>query len=317
MAKVIVTGASGFIGGQTALELHDSGHEVVGIDIVNPSKSLSTAFSHFINDDFAGNEALEWIYKSDTDAIIHCAGTSLVGPSVTNPAVYYENNFVKTKHFVEHIITTQRPIRFIFSSSSSVYGEPVMIPCREEDPPLPLSPYGESKYMIEMMLNAYAQAYNLNVVMLRYFNVCGADPQARHGQKSGATHIVARVLESLKDEKPFTLFGNDYPTTDGTCVRDQVHVQDVARLHLQAIKPEFVPAIYNVCATGGSSNREIIEAAERITGRKLDLQERARRAGDPSRLIGSADRLRQQGWEPQHNLDAMIQHAWNWYNNGL
>lgn len=310
---IMITGAAGFVGGQTLLEALDAGYRVIAVDNRPMPSHLQNLAQREITADYLSNQALEALYDEPIEALIHCGGTSLVGPSVANPALYYENNFVKTKHLVEHIITKRRPIRFIFSSSSSVYGEPVMVPCREEDPPLPLSPYGESKYMIEMMLNAYAQAYNLDIVMLRYFNVCGADPLGRHGQDPGATHIIARVLESLRDDQPFTLFGNDYPTPDGTCIRDQVHVQDVARLHLQAISKDFVSSIYNVCSTGGASNREIILAAERITGKKLNLQEKPRREGDPSRLIGNSDRLRAQGWQPQHTLEDMIQHAWHWY----
>lgn len=310
---IMITGAAGFVGGQTLLEALDAGFRVIAVDERHMPQHLQGLAHREIIADYVSPQVVDALHEEPVEAVIHCGGTSLVGPSVANPALYYENNFVKTKHLVEHIITTRKPMRFIFSSSSSVYGEPVMIPCREEDPPLPLSPYGESKYMIEMMLNAYAQAYNLDVVMLRYFNVCGADPQGRHGQEPGATHIIARVLESIRDGESFTLFGNDYPTPDGTCIRDQVHVQDVARLHLKAVSKEFVPAIYNVCATGGTSNREVITAAERITGQRLDLQEKPRRAGDPSRLIGSWERLKNQGWQPEHGLDAMIQHAWNWY----
>lgn len=310
---LLITGAAGFVGGQTLIEARDAGYHTIAVDHRPFPDHLKGLADIEIVDDYVSDQCVSAILENPISAVVHCGGTSLVGPSVANPAAYYENNFVKTKYLVEHIIQAKKSVRFIFSSSSSVYGEPVMIPCREEDPPLPLSPYGESKYMSEMMLNSYAQAYGLDVVMLRYFNVCGADPLTRHGQEPNATHILARVLESIRDGKKFTLFGNDYPTADGTCVRDQVHVQDLAKLHIMAVSRDFAGGIYNVASTGGSSNREIIRLAEEVTGKKLDMEECPRRPGDPSQLIGSTDRVQAQGWIPQHSLRNMVEHAWSWY----
>jgi UDP-glucose 4-epimerase len=263
--------------------------------------------------DYASKEMFNIIDEHTPLAIIHCAGSSLVGPSVKDPGPYYENNFVKTKNLVDFIVQKHPTTRLIFSSSSSVYGEPVMVPCREEDPPLPLSPYGESKYMIEMLLNAYANAHGLNFVAFRYFNVCGADSRGRHGQAPKATHIIARILESIRDNKTFTIYGTDYPTEDGTCVRDHVHVEDVSRLHLLATSPEFAGGIYNVGCEHGASNKQIAERAQAITGKTLDLQFGDRRPGDPSHLLAYAGKVKTQGWEPRYTLDDMIRHAWNWY----
>jgi UDP-glucose 4-epimerase len=172
------------------------------------------------------------------DAIIHCAGTSLVGPSVMNPEEYYNNNFVKTKTLLDFLIANhQKNVRVIFSSSAATYGEPIMTPCQEEDPAIPISPYGESKLMVELMMKSYATAYGLDFVAFRYFNACGADSQGRHGQAPGATHIIARVLESIRDGKTFTLYGDSYPTPDGTCIRDYIHVEDLADAHIMAMNP--------------------------------------------------------------------------------
>lgn len=311
--RIIVTGVSGFVGGQTALHLRDQGHKVTGVDIRALPEHLRGSVDIFLHEDFSSRYILNMISNEGADAIVHCAATSLVGPSVRNPELYYNNNFVKTKILVDHVMRYAPRTRLIVSSSSSVYGEPQSLPLQESDPPRPLSPYGESKRMIEMLLASYQRAYGLEFVALRYFNVCGADPQARHGQAPGATHIIARVLESLRDSQAFTLNGTDYPTPDGTCVRDHVHVQDVARLHDMAVDPGFQSGFYNIGLEHGASNREIMTMATEITGRELQWIPGERRIGDPSQLVGSGARVRAQGWQPQYSLRDMIQHAWAWY----
>lgn len=314
MAKIIVTGASGFIGGQTAIQLKSAGYQVVGIDLLPPTSELSVVFDEFFQGNFASDVALRLVSNFNPVAIIHCAGTSLVGPSVLNPEVYYQNNFVRTKVLLDYIVANKLNIRVIFSSSASVYGEPIMTPCHEVDPSIPVSPYGESKHMVEMMLNSYHRAYGLDFVTFRYFNACGADSQARHGQRAGATHIIARVLESIRDNQEFTLYGNNYPTPDGTCVRDYVHVEDIARAHVLAISADVDSGIYNLGSNNGTSNQEIINAAERITGQKLKVVLGPQRNGDPAVLTASAAKfgLVAGKWK-HHELDDMIQHAWNWY----
>lgn len=311
--RIIVTGAAGFIGGQTMLHLRDQGHKVTGIDIRALPDHLRGVPDIFLQEDFASRYILNMIANEGATAIIHCAATSLVGPSVRNPEVYYNNNVVKTKILMDQIRTRSPSTRLVFSSSSSVYGEPQRLPLTETDAPLPVSPYGESKRMTEMMLNGYRRAYGFDFVAFRYFNVCGADPQRRHGQAPGATHIVARCLESLRDDREFVLNGRDYPTADGTCVRDHVHVQDVARLHELAIDPAFAPGIYNVGLEHGVSNQEVIDRAQAISGRTLQVRTGDRRPGDPSQLVGQGLAVRAQGWQPEYTLDDMLQHAWHWY----
>jgi UDP-glucose 4-epimerase len=168
--------------------------------------------------------------------------------------------------------------------------------------------------MIEWMLQSYRRAYGLDFVAFRYFNACGADSQSRHGQKPGATHIIARVLESLRDDREFTLNGDDYPTDDGTCVRDYVHVEDIADAHVRAIDRGLASGVFNLGTKKGASNREIISAAERITGRALKTQIGPKRPGDPAVLTASSDRwFEVSGWQARFGLDDMISHAWQWY----
>jgi UDP-glucose 4-epimerase len=313
MATVIVTGSAGYIGGQTALQLRDLGHAVYGIDRRKSPQHLAEVCNGFLHQDFASDMALSWIIGKQPDAIIHCAGTSLVGPSMTDPGEYYNNNVAKTLKLLDVVKRALPRTRIIFSSSAATYGEPTMIPISETEPTDPVSPYGESKLMIDMMLNSYHRAYATNFVSFRYFNACGADPQGRHGQEPGATHIIGRVLESIRDSQEFTLYGNDYDTRDGTCVRDYVHVADIAQAHILALSPSIPAGIYNLGSNQGTSNREIIAAAERITGQTVKIKQGPRRQGDPDALVADSSKFNQLVRWQRFNLDDMIQHAWNWY----
>ena len=316
--KVLVTGASGYIGGQTAIQLKDQGHEVYGIDWARLLEHLHKLdiFADFYQFDFASHDALKWLAQQQFDAVIHCAGTSLVGPSMTNPEEYYENNFVKTKHLLDFLRSINWQGRFIFSSSAATYGTPVMNPCNEVDPAEPISPYGESKLMIEWLLRSYHRAYGLDYVAFRYFNACGADPQARHGQAPGATHIIARILENYKAGKNFVCNGKDYNTPDGTCIRDYVHVADIAHAHIMALNKLLVVSdVYNLGTTAGASNLEVIDTANNVIGAQLSWNYGPRREGDPAELTADATKFRNHsGWQPNYSLKDTVQHAWNWYN---
>jgi len=312
---IVVTGAAGYIGGQTALMLADLGHRVVGIDKSKCPKRLKSVFHDYVEKDFAHKDALVNILVHGPEAIIHCAGSSLVGPSIKHPGRYFENNVVNTLTLLDQVRRSMPKTRVIFSSSAAVYGEPIMTPCHEVDPCEPISPYGDSKLMVERIMAAYHTAYNLDYVAFRYFNACGADSQTRHGQESGATHIIARVLEALRDDVEFTLNGVDFATPDGTCVRDYVHVEDIARAHVMALDAEIPAGVYNLGSNNGVSNREIIAAAERVTGKKLKVVLGDSRPGDPAVLTASAAKFAivgDMGWR-QFELDHIIQHAWNWY----
>jgi UDP-glucose 4-epimerase len=314
MSVVIVTGSAGYIGGQTALLLKDAGHEVYGIDRREPPRHLAGVVDRFLQQDFASDVALSWIIARQPSAIIHCAGTSLVGPSMQDPAEYYNNNVVKTLKLLDIVRRSLPRTRFVFSSSAATYGEPVMTPIDESFPELPVSPYGESKLMIDMMLQSYHRAYNLDYVSFRYFNACGADPQGRHGQEPGATHLIAKFLEATRDDGNFKIYGVDYPTADGTCIRDYVHVDDIARAHALALYHKIPAGVYNLGSNQGHSVKQVMERAMAITGKRPEIQFGAARAGDPAKLTATSAKfdLVAGAWR-HHDLDDMIQHAWNWY----
>ena len=313
MHKVVVTGAAGYIGGQIALQLQDAGHSVTGIDRRPLPRHLQGTMN-FVQADFDSDESYRRLLEIRPDVIVHCAGTSLVGPSIRNPSDYYHNNVVKTLNLLNIVLNAMPRTRFIFSSSAAVYGEPIMTPCHEVDPLQPISPYGQSKMMVEQILESYHQAYGLDYVAFRYFNACGADSRGRHGQEPGATHIIARVLESIRDNKEFVLNGIDYPTPDGTCVRDYVHVEDIARAHVMALDAKVTAGVYNLGSNTGTSNREIIDAAQQATGSAAVIQLGKPRPGDPPMLTASAAKFGMvAGTWQHHELHNMISSAWAWY----
>lgn len=314
MSVVIVTGSAGYIGGQTALLLKDEGHEVYGIDRREPPKHLRGVCNEFKYQDFASDVALSWIIQKQPDAIIHCAGTSLVGPSMSDPAEYYNNNVAKTLKLLDIVRKSLPRTRFIFSSSAATYGEPFDGPCEETDPCVPVSPYGKSKLMIDMMLESYHRAYGLDYVSFRYFNACGADPQGRHGQEPGATHLIAKYLEATRDDGNFKIYGMDYPTDNGTCVRDYVHVDDIARAHALAIYHKIPAGVYNLGSNQGTSVKEVMDRASALIGKMPCISAEARREGDPAMLTANPGKFNLVAGAWRHyDLDAMIQHAWDWY----
>jgi UDP-glucose 4-epimerase len=314
--KVVVTGAAGFIGGETLIKLVDAGHDVLAIDRVMPPGNLILVPCQWHTGDFASELGIDAIKLFCPDAIVHCAGTSLVGPSLEHPAEYYNNNFIKTKILLDYLVKNHdKRVRFIFSSSAATYGNPIMTPVQEVDPTEPISPYGESKLMIDWMLRSYQQAYGLDFVSFRYFNACGADSQARHGQASGATHIIARVLESVKNNTDFTLYGNDYPTEDGTCIRDYIHVEDLAEAHIIAIDQSIPSDIYNLGTNAGNSNLAVVQLASQIVGQDIPVLHGPQRKGDPAVLTADAGKFMSvSSWTPRFTLQDIITHAWAWYN---
>jgi len=315
---VVVTGAAGYIGGEISLLLKDAGHKVVGVDRrpcpghLGPRQEV---FDRYLQADFDSDESYRMLISYQPDAVVHCAGTSLVGPSMTHPSDYWNNNVNKTMNLLNIMTSALPKARLIFSSSAAVYGEPAMTPCNEVDPKEPFSPYGQSKMTVEWMLASYQHAYGLSYVAFRYFNACGADSQVRHGQEPGATHIIARVLESVRDGTEFVINGVDYPTPDGTCVRDYVHVEDIARAHVAALDDKLVPSgVYNLGSAAGHSNRQIVSAATEVIGRPVNVQLGEPRAGDPAVLTADSSKFDQlvPGWR-QYTLRDMIAHAWAWY----
>jgi UDP-glucose 4-epimerase len=316
MSKIVVTGAAGYIGGETLIKLVDAGHDVLAIDRVMPPGNLISVPCQWHTGDFASELGIDAIKLFCPDAIIHCAGTSLVGPSLEHPAEYYNNNFIKTKILLDYLVKNHdKQVRFIFSSSAATYGNPIMTPVQEIDPTEPISPYGQSKLMIDWMLQSYQKAYGLDFVSFRYFNACGADSQARHGQALGATHIIARVLESVKNNTDFTLYGTDYPTDDGTCIRDYIHVEDLAEAHIIAVDQSIPSDIYNLGTNAGNSNLAVVQLASQIAGRDISILHGPQREGDPAILTADAGKFMSVStWQPRFTLEDMIRHAWAWYN---
>ncbi len=314
--RVIVTGGAGYIGGQTVLQLLDAGHSVLAIDRSMEPNSLRDCGAKWLTADFAGEVSLRAIETFQPDAIVHCAGTSLVGPSMMDPEDYYNNNFVRTKILCDWLVQQKIKTRLIFSSSAATYGNPIMTPCQEVDPAEPISPYGQSKLMIEWLLKSYQHAYGLDYVAFRYFNACGADSQGRHGQRPGATHIIARVLEAIKNNTgEFVLNGTDFETEDGTCVRDYIHVEDIATAHVMAIDSKIPSDVYNLGTNTGYSNLQILHGAIAVTKRDLSYNTGPRRPGDPAQLTADATKfMTVSSWQPKWGLEDIIKHAWAWYS---
>lgn len=319
MTRIVITGGTGYIGSHVAKYLKNAGYETAVIDRERRRHALLYA-DYFLCADYASQEALSFMKRHRPLAIVHCAGTSLVGPSMSDPGEYYTNNVAKTVQMLEAIRSFDRMPSVVFSSSAAVYGSPNVDVITESQPLAPISPYGHSKAMIEQILKDYHHAFDLPSMSLRYFNACGANVQDGDiGQEPGATHIIARLLESIKNKKQFVLYGNDYSTPDGTCIRDYVHVDDLAQAHMLAI--QYLESFggchaVNLGSNQGYSNREIVDAVQFHVD-QINLVDGERRLGDPDRLIASnmlaSIKL---GWRPEHSdLSTIVTSAWKWYNN--
>lgn len=312
--KIAVTGAAGFIGGITVLKLVELGHTVYACDLTQPSNELLKCANWFTCD-IDSKEWFDCLSFAQVDAIIHCGGTSLVGPSILNPRDYYENNFIKTKNLLDHLVKYSPHTKVVFSSSAAIYGIPKIIPIDESTSLDPISPYGESKAMIEWMLKSYQKAYNLSYVSFRYFNACGADIQSRHGQQPNATHIIARIMESIINQGTFTLYGNQFQTKDGTCVRDYIHVDDIANAHIMACEGAIPNGAYNLGNNIGYSNLDVVSMIETVTSQSVKLIIADSRPGDPDILIAKVEKIFQHSnWRPKYDLLNAIIHAWKWYS---
>jgi UDP-glucose 4-epimerase len=250
------------------------------------------------------------------DAVVHVAATSLVGPSMKDPALYYRNNIAHTLQLLERCLAAKMKT-FVFASSAGVYGEPSEDVCHENMDAQPCSPYGWSKKMMEIILQDYYTAYNLNSVSLRFFNVAGADTDCEMGQQPDATHIIAKAIELTMAGKDFTLFGKEFDTDDGTCVRDYVHVEDVAQGILNSIEllgKTSGAHTFNLGGERGYSNLEIVDSINRVTPLTVNLKYGDPRAGDPSTLIADTHAANTiLDWKPKHNLDSIISTAYKWY----
>jgi UDP-glucose 4-epimerase len=317
---ILVTGGAGYIGSHMVHALVDAGESVVVLD------NLSTGFRWALpagvplvigdTGDQAGVAALLATHK--IESIIHFAASIVVPDSVADPLGYYRNNTANSRALIETAIGAGVK-HFIFSSTAAVYGNPARMPVAEDDPLAPMSPYGSSKLMTEIMLRDAAAAHGLGYVVLRYFNVAGADPQQRTGQSTkGATHLIKVAVETALGKRDrMDVFGTDYPTPDGTCVRDYIHVSDLVAAHAAALKHLRAgrPSQTFNCGYGhGYSVLEVLEAVKRVAGRDLPVTMAGRRPGDPASIVADCTRIRQTlGWVPEYDdLDTIVAHALAW-----
>lgn len=319
--SVLVTGGAGYIGSHAVLALLDSGHRPVVID------SLITGFRWAVPDgvifyegDIADSSTIARITQNEhIDAVMHFAGSVVVPESVENPLKYYHNNTAKTRSLIESLIAN-KVRHMIFSSTAATYGIPETSPVREDMPTRPINPYGTSKLMTEMMLRDVAAAHDFNYCALRYFNVAGADPEARGGQSTiGATHLLKIAVEAaLGKRESVSVFGTDYATEDGTGVRDYIHVADLAAAHviaLEALVTDPKTSHTLNCGYGhGYSVMQVLDAVDRVTNHKLVRNLEGRRAGDPDALISDNRAIVERfGWQPKYDdLDVIVQHALAW-----
>ncbi len=319
MSTILVTGAAGFIGSHAILALSEAGHTVIGVDDLSTGRRWAVpADMTFIQGDIGDAELMRDVFARHTvDAVMHFAGSIEVGESVTHPLAYYRNNTVGSLTLIEAIIAAGIK-RMVFSSTAAVYGEPERQPIQEDAVTKPINPYGWTKLMTEQMLRDASAAHGLNYVALRYFNVSGADPHGRAGESiKKPSHLIKRAVQVAVGVLPeLGLFGEDYPTPDGTCVRDYIHVSDLVDAHLLALNHLEAggETLTMNCGHGkGISIREVIRAVERATGEPLNVKSAPRRPGDPPQLIAAADRIKEKfGWQPKYDLDAMVVSALHW-----
>lgn len=315
--RVLVTGGAGYIGSVVTEELINSGHEVVVYD--NLGKGHRAAVrpeAQFVEGDLKDGELLGRTFREQrTEAVIHMAADALVGESVTNPAKYYQNNLVAGLSLLD-AMRDAGVRRMVFSSTCATYGEPVRLPMDEGLPTNPLNPYGQSKLAFEGALKWYGVAYKMNYVALRYFNAAGATERCgeMHDPES---HIIPIVLQAAMGKRTHVeIYGDDYPTRDGTCVRDYVHVVDLAQAHILALGIlDERSAIYNLgCGGDGYTVKEVIDVARAVTGREIEARVAPHRPGDPAVLVATSDKIKSElGWKPEfQDLRVIVESAWKW-----
>ncbi len=316
---VLVVGGAGYIGSHMVKLLDRRGCEVTVLDNLSAGYRDAVKAGRFVLGDLGDLEVLEDLLRTHRfDGVMHFASHIQVGESVREPAKYYRNNVFKTQRLLDAMVA-HRVKSFIFSSTAAIFGEPVRIPIDEAHPRNPINPYGCGKWMVEQMLRDYDVAYGLKSVCLRYFNAAGADPEGELGERhEPETHLIPLVLRAAAGRLPeVTVFGTDYDTPDGTCIRDYIHVTDLCEAHWLALQRLWAggeSTAYNLGNGNGFSVREVIDAACVVVGRDIPVRHGARRPGDPARLVADSRRARAElGWEPRHaDLATMIAHAWRW-----
>jgi len=319
---VLVVGGAGYIGSHMVWLLGRKGVDVVTLDNLSSGHRDAVLQGQFVHGDIADRLILDKVFREHKfDAVMHFASFIQVGESMQDPAKYYQNNVVNTLNLL-NAMRSHGVDKFIFSSTAAIFGEPEYTPIDEAHPKQPINPYGWSKLMVEQALADYDRAYGLKSVCLRYFNAAGAHPDGLLGERHDPeTHLIPLVLQAASGRRPhITVFGRDYDTPDGTCIRDYIHILDLAEAHwlaLQHLQSAGESAAFNLGNGNGYSVESVIQAAKRVTGKTITVQEGQRREGDPARLVANADKIKQQlGWQPAYaSLDAIVEHAWQWEYN--
>jgi UDP-glucose 4-epimerase len=319
--NILVTGGAGYIGSQTVLALNEAGYNTIIFDnLVYGHKSVVPSDSTFVQGDLDKPEEIDAVFKHHSiDGVIHFAAYAYVGESVTNPRKYYQNNIVGTLNLLNAMIENNVK-SIVFSSTCATYGLPETVPITEQEKQKPINPYGYTKLVVEQMLKDYNAAYKLNSVALRYFNACGADSKLRTGEDHNPeTHLIPLVLQTaLGQRDSIKVFGNDYNTPDGTCIRDYIHTMDLASAHITALEKlmngELSCEQINLGTGNGLSVLEIIQGAEKVTGKPIKTIIEGRRAGDPDRLVADNTKARTVlGWQAKYSdLENILNTAWQW-----
>lgn len=317
--KILVTGGAGYIGSHMVRTLGEKGYDIVVYDNLSTGHSDSVLYGRLVTADLADMTALDTLFKAERfDAVIHFAAHIVVDESVRNPIKYYKNNFVNALNLIETCVKNNVD-KFIFSSTAAVYGIPADVPVTEDAPLLPINPYGSSKLMVEQALKDISLSSGLRYTALRYFNVAGADPLLRIGQKyKDATHLITVSLRTaLGKREQLDIFGTDYETPDRTCIRDYIHVDDLIDAHLLSL--DYLSSgsksrVFNCGYGHGYSVREVVDKVKKVTGVDFKVRETDRREGDPPALISDPSRIKKElGWRPSHNdLEYIIRTAWEW-----
>ncbi|MBI5853511.1 MAG: UDP-glucose 4-epimerase GalE [Planctomycetes bacterium] len=318
---ILVSGGAGYIGSHTVLALRESGRDVLVLDDLSEGHAAALLGAPLANGSMLDREFVRDVFRAHRiAAVFHFAARCYVGESVTDPGRYYRHNVVGTMNLLDAMVETGVK-RFVLSSTCATYGEPERMPITEDLPQRPINPYGATKLIDEWLLRDYHRAHGLESVALRYFNAAGADPQARIGEDhEPETHLIPIVIQVAQARREHvTVFGNDYPTQDGTCIRDYVHVTDLADAHVRALlameKGSVGVRAYNLGNTAGTSVLEVIRTVEQVSGRRVKSVMGARRPGDPPRLVGSSARIQAElGWQPRFgDIKTIVETAWRWH----
>ena len=319
---ILVCGGAGYIGSHINKQLSKEGYETIVFDNLIYGHREAVKWGTFVKGDLANESDLEDVFSEyQIDAVFHFAAFAYVGESVEEPEKYYYNNVVNTLNLLK-VMRNHGCNRIIFSSTCATYGEPKEVPITEDMPQNPINPYGMTKLTVERIFKDYQKAYGLQFAVLRYFNAAGADPDGEIGESHDPeTHIIPLVLDAASGKRAdIKVFGTDYNTPDGSCIRDYIHVTDLADAHLRALhylenggKGDF----FNLGNTIGTSVLEVIDSVKRVTGKDFKVVLSDRRHGDPAKLVGSSEKARQiLGWNPQYgDIDTIVAHAWNWHEN--